>query len=424
MKTSFAVLGEQGIDRMDLIVRNVRLSNRPTDEPLDIGVERGKIVVIARGLAADAESYDAGGRLACAGLIETHIHLDKSRIIDRCAPEVGRESNQIKRVAPLKKHFTVEDVRARAAQTLEQCILHGTTRMRTHVEVDPGIGMRGFDALRSLAADYKWAIDIELCVFPQEGLINYPGTDALLIEGLKHGAKAIGGAPRYDTDGPGQIRRIFELAREFDVDIDIHLDFGSSPETMDIHLVCELTTKYKLGGRVAVGHMTKLSTMTLQQLTAIARRLADIGIAVTVVPATDLFLMGRERDYNVPRGVADANFLVEHGVNCSLSTNNVLNPATPFGDCSLIRIANLQANILQISHSARLRDCFAMLTERSARLLNLKDYGLVVGNPADIVVIDSLSPEQAVAEIRQPVAVFKDGRRTVIRHPPELVRPQ
>jgi cytosine/creatinine deaminase len=142
------------------------------------------------------------------------------------------------------------------------------------------------------------------------------------------------------------------------------------------------------------------------------------------VPATDLFLMGRERDYNVPRGVADANFLVEHGVNCSLSTNNVLNPATPFGDCSLIRIANLQANILQISHSARLRDCFAMLTERSARLLNLKDYGLVVGNPADIVVIDSLSPEQAVAEIRQPVAVFKDGRRTVIRHPPELVRPQ
>jgi cytosine/creatinine deaminase len=65
-----------------------------------------------------------------------------------------------------------------------------------------------------------------------------------------------------------------------------------------------------------------------------------------------------------------------------------------------------------------------MLTERSAQLLNLKDYGLVVGNPADIAVIDSLSPEQAVAEIRQPVAVFRHGRRTVIRHPPELARPQ
>jgi cytosine deaminase len=61
-------------------------------------------------------------------------------------------------------------------------------------------------------------------------------------------------------------------------------------------------------------------------------------------------------------------------------------------------------------------------TERSARLLNLKDYGLAVGNPADIVVIDAETPEQAVAEVRQPLAVYKRGRRTVIRHPPELVR--
>ncbi len=86
--------------------------------------------------------------------------------------------------------------------------------------------------------------------------------------------------------------------------------------------------------------------------------------------------MGRDQDYNVRRGVADANFLVEHSVNCSLSTNNVLNPATPYGDCSLIRIANLRADILQVSHTARLRELFAMLTERSARLLNLGIMGL------------------------------------------------
>ena len=81
--------------------------------------------------------------------------------------------------------MTVEDVHARAAQTLEQCILHGTTRMRTQVEVDPGIGMRGFEGVQSLIADYKWAIDIEICVFPQEGLTNYPGTDELLVEGAE-----------------------------------------------------------------------------------------------------------------------------------------------------------------------------------------------------------------------------------------------
>jgi cytosine/creatinine deaminase len=407
---------------MDLIIRDVVLAGRP-GETVDLGVANGRIAAIERGLRADAEIYDGAGRLACAGLVETHIHLDKSRIIDRCPPEAGREISPVKRVAPLKPSFTVEDVRARAEQTLEQCLLHGTTRMRTQVEVDPGIGLRGFEAVQSLIADYRWAIDIEICVFPQEGLTSYPGTDELLVEALRRGASVVGGAPRYDSDRAGQIRRIFELAREFDVDIDIHLDVGNTPEAMDIHLVCDLTEQYKRGGRVVVGHMAKLSTMPPSQARTLARRLADVGVAVTVLPATDLYLMGRDQDHNVRRGVANANFLVEHGVNCSLSTNNVLNPVTPYGDCSLIRMANLHANVLQISQPAQLREIFAMLTERSARLLNLTDYGIAVGNPADFVVIDAGSPEQAVAEIRQPLAVFKRGRRTVKREPAELVRP-
>ena len=410
--------------RMDLIVRNVRLADRPSTELVDIGVTGGKIVAVAPGLAGANETYDGGGRLACPGLIETHIHLDKSRIIDRCPPEAQRDISPMRQVAAMKPGFTVEDVRRRAERTLVECILSGTTRMRTQVEVDPAIGMRGFDGVQSLIADYQWAIDIEICVFPQDGLTNYPGTDELLVEGLERGARVIGGAPRYDTDPEWQIRRIFELAREYDVEIDIHLDVGNTPEAMNIHLVCELTEQYQRGGRVVVGHMAKLSTMPPHQVAILARRLADVGISVTVLPATDLYLMGRDQDHNVRRGVADANFLVEHGVNCSLSTNNVLNPATPYGDCSLIRMANLHANVLQIAGPAPLRECFAMLTERSARLLNLADYGLAVGNPADIVVIDSTTPEQAIAEIRSPLAVYKRGRRTVVRHPPELVRPR
>jgi len=409
---------------MDLIVRNVRLTDRPSTELVDIGVTGGKIVAVAPGLAGANETYDGGGRLVCPGLIETHIHLDKSRIIDRCPPEAQRDISPMRQVAAMKPGFTVEDVRRRAERTLVECILSGTTRMRTQVEVDPAIGMRGFDGVQSLIADYQWAIDIEICVFPQDGLTNYPGTDELLVEGLERGARVIGGAPRYDTDPEWQIRRIFELAREYDVEIDIHLDVGNTPEAMNIHLVCELTEQYQRGGRVVVGHMAKLSTMPPHQVAILARRLADVGIAVTVLPATDLYLMGRDQDHNVRRGVADANFLVEHGVNCSLSTNNVLNPATPYGDCSLIRMANLHANVLQIAGAAPLRECFAMLTERSARLLNLADYGLAVGNPADIVVIDSTTPEQAIAEIRSPLAVYKRGRRTVVRHPPELVRPR
>src|SRR5947209_19047551 len=407
---------------MDLIIRNARLSDR--DGAHDIGIANGRIAVIERNIAADAPVYEAQGLLACPGLIETHIHLDKSRIIDRCAPQPRATLSPVKGVTPLKKDMSVDDVRARAAATLEQCILHGTTHMRTQVEVDPGIGMRGFEGVQSLIADYKWAIDIEICVFPQEGLINYPGTEELLIEGLRRGARVLGGAPRYDTDEAGQIRRIFELAREFDVDLDIHLDVGPTADAMNIHLVRELTEQFRRGGRVVVGHMAKLSLLPPEQVAALARSLANTGIGVTVLPTTDLFLMGRDCHHAVVRGVADANLLCEHGVNCSLSSNNILNPATPYGDCSLIRMANLYANVLQVDRPARLRDCFDMLTTRSARLMNLTDYGFAIGNPADVVIIDAQSGAQAVAEIAQPLSVFKHGRQTVMWHPPQLLRPR
>ena len=87
-------------------IRNACLADRPLSEPLDIGLAEGRIVAIESGLKGAAETYDAAGRLACAGLIETHIHLDKSRIIDRCPPEAGREINPMKQLAALKPGCT------------------------------------------------------------------------------------------------------------------------------------------------------------------------------------------------------------------------------------------------------------------------------------------------------------------------------
>jgi cytosine deaminase len=405
---------------MDLIVKNARRVVAPGEGPVDIVVADGRIAAIGPGLTADGETYDADGRLVCAGLVETHIHLDKSRIIDRCPLPEGRRVNPVTTVAPLKPAMSVEDIYARAETTLRECLVNGATRMRTQVEIDPGIGLRGFEAINALAAAYKWAIDIEPCVFPQDGLTNYPGTEELLVEALKAGATVLGAAPRYDSDPSAQLERIFALADEYDVDLDLHLDVGDSTEHMDIRKTLELTERYRRGGRVVAGHMAKLSLMPPAESAAMARRLADAGIAVTVLPATDLYLMGRDRDHDVRRGIADANHLAEHGVTCSLSSNNILNPATPYGDCSLIRIANLHANVLQVVGAARLRELFLMLSEYSARLLRLDDYGLEIGKPADIVVIDATSAEQAIAEIRPPLAVWKRGRRTVTRRPPEL----
>lgn len=408
---------------IELIVRNARLASAPDAPLVDIGIAGGRIVALETALAAVAPEYDAAGRLTCGGLVETHIHLDKSRIIDRCAPEAGRLPASTERVAAVKHTFSEEDVYDRASRTLEACIKNGATRMRTHVELDAGVEMRSFDAIERLRHDYAWAIDLELCVFPQEGLTNNPASDRLLVEALKRGARVIGAAPNYDPDKAGHIHRIFDLAREYDVDIDMHLDSGNSPADMDIHLVCELTERYGLGGRVAVGHGCKYSTMPPDDLLRLAKRMADVGVAVTVLPATDLFMQGRDQTHDVRRGVADANLLVEHGVNCSISTNNVLNPFTPLGDGSLIRMANLQANVCQVGRPDQLRACFSMLTDRSARLMNLPDYGIAVGHPADVVVIDAETPEQAVAEVAAPLVAFKRGRLTVTRPRAELHRP-
>lgn len=408
---------------LDLILRNARILGRGT-AAFDIGVAGGKIAEIAERITADAPHEDAGGRLVIPGFVETHIHLDKSCILDRCQSKEGTLQEAIAQIAAAKRAFTEDDVYDRARRTLEKAIVLGTTHMRTHVEVDPRIALRSFEAIRRLKRDYAWAIDLEICVFPQEGMLNDPGTEELLIAACEAGANLIGGCPYTDSDPHGQITRIFEIARRFDLDIDFHLDFDLDASRMDLDEVCRQTQTFRYGGRVAVGHVTKLSALPGDQLVKVARRLADAGIAVTVLPATDLFLMGREHDHNVPRGVAPAHRLVEHGVTCSLATNNVLNPFTPFGDCSLIRMANLYANIAQAGTPNELAACFEMVTAQPAKLMNLANYGIAVGSPADLIVLDSGDAAMAVAEVAQPLLGIKRGRRSFSRAAPLLYPPK
>ena len=406
---------------LDLVLRDARIAGH--DAPIDIGIAGGRIVEIARGIATGASERSLEGRLAFPGFVDTHIHLDKSCITDRVRGDETTVKEAVASVAAAKAQFTEEDIYARARRTLERAIVYGTTHMRTHVEVDPRIGLKGFDAIRRLKADHAWAIDLQICVFPQEGLLNDPGTEELLVAACAGGADLIGGAPYLDSDPHGQIARIFAIADRFDIDIDFHLDFDLDPSWMHLDEVARLTEKYRRGGRVAIGHATKLSALAPDVLDATARRLADTGIAVTVLPATDLFLLGRDYPHSPPRGVTPAHRLAERGVTCSVATNNVLNPFTPFGDCSLVRMANLYANTTHAGTARELAACFDLVTSAPARLMNLPDYGIAVGAPADIVVLDAAEPAMAIAALAQPLFGFKRGRATFTWPQPVLHRP-
>jgi cytosine/creatinine deaminase len=408
---------------MDLVLKNAHIGTTP--DLVDIGIKHGKIAAMQPSLSVECGTIDVAGRLVSPGLVETHIHLDKSRISDRCISRGGGIKEAIAEAAKAKAAFTAEDVHARASKTLETAILQGTMHMRTHLEVDPGIALRGLDGVQPLVKEYSWAIDLEICVFAQEGLTNNPGTEELMVEALKRGCRVIGGAPYTDVNPRAQIDRIFELAQDFDVDIDMHLDLGDLADDMDTDYVCRRTEQFRYGGRVAIGHVTKMTALSIEKFNLTAKRLADAGVAVTVLPSTDLFLMGRQHQHNygAPRGVVPAHKLVELGVNCSLSNNNILNPFTPYGDCSLVRAANLYANVCHVMERSEMSCCFDMITRRSAALMRVSDYGLMIGNPADLVVLDTSSPEAVVAEIAPVLYAFKQGRKTVTRMPAQLHRP-
>ncbi|MEM5585650.1 amidohydrolase family protein [Roseibium sp. AS2] len=404
----------------DCVIRDVRLSGHPSH--VDLLVSNGLIAAIAPRIATDARQVPGNGALLTTGFVESHIHLDKACILDRCHNETGTLEGAIASVGAAKKGFTGEDVYARGAAVLRKAIVQGTNAMRTHVEIDPGIGLTGFDAVLRLKKDFAWALELQICVFPQEGLTNNPGTAELLEDALCKGADVLGGCPYTDTDPNAQTRLLFEMAARFDVDLDFHLDFDLDPGWRHLDEIARQTVSFNWQDRVAIGHVTKLSALPPRQLAETVSLVKDAGIALTVLPATDLFLMGRDHDHLVPRGVAPAHVFHAAGACCTVATNNVLNPFTPYGDCSLTRMANLFANVHQLSTPRELEACFDMITAAPGRLIN-RSRVLAVGEEATFVAVPAETGAQAIAEIARPVWGMKRGRMSFEQPAARLLEP-
>lgn len=395
----------------DLLIRDARLE--PFDGPVDIGIAGERIAAIGANLVCEAiETTDAQGAFASRGFTDSHVHLDKACILDRCSICEGTLAEAISETAKAKADFTEKDVYARAARVVEKAIVNGTMRMRTFVEIDPRAGMRSFEAIKRVRRDYAFAIDIEICAFAQDGLTNEPQTLEMLDAALADGADLVGGAPYIDPHPRGQIRMIFDLAEKHGTAVDFHLDFDLSPDRTNLPAVIEETVRRSYQGRVSLGHMTSLSAMAPEEVFVIARQLKAVGIAVTTLPSTDLFLNGRSHDRLVPRGVAPAHLLASEGVLTSIASNNILNPFTPYGDASLLRMANLYANVAQLSRRGDMQLAFEMISTSAARIMGKDEQPIEIGAPADIILIDCIDREQAIRENARVIFGCKRGRRT------------
>ena len=377
----------------------------------DIAIRDGRVERAGAGL--DASGYqrlDVTDRLVLPGFVESHIHPDKAFIADRTQGLRAGGPTPQTLVAELKKAFTVDDVYRRARRVMELAVRHGCTTMRAHVEIDAFVELRGVEALRRLQADFAGVLDLELIAFAQEGIFHDSVTRDLLREALKAGLKTLGGCPYMDRDQRAHIDWFFETAQAFGVPLDFHADSGDDPAQLTTSYIADQTLARGMQGRVTLGHLCLLDVLEPEHRARVIDRIREAGIHVISLPATELHVKARTDARRTWRGVTRIGELREAGVNVSISTNNIVNPFTPYGHPDLLRQALVTAMAAHLGNLDQLAWLPELITTNPARALGLEGYGLAAGCRADLVVLDARDAAQAITEQAEKLYVVKAGR--------------
>ncbi len=400
---------------MDILIKSARL---PGYEVLmDVAVSDGIIQEIAPVITAHAKTrIEAEGKVLIPGLVESHIHLDKTYIMDRLPNRSGTLAEAIEVTARLKPTFTKEDIRDRAERTLRALAAHGTTRIRTHAEFDPAQGFTGFEVLMELKERWKDVVDIQVVAFPQEGIFQCPGMEEMMQYAMEQGADVAGGIPYNDTSAKQHIDFVFELAKKYGKPIDFHQDFKDNAENLTIEYICDKTITEGMQGMVSVGHLTALAALPPEKLEPVMQKMAEAQISVMCLPATDLHLGARNDTYNVRRTVTPVRKLRAAGINVCFATNNIRNAYTPYGTGDLFQIAMLGIPVCHLGGAEDLPFVLPMITTNAAKAIGLTDYGLEVGKKADMVLLDTENVNATIIDIPERLMVIKRGKVIIRTH--------
>jgi cytosine deaminase len=402
----------------DLILDSVRLPGGIG--PTDLLIRDGRIFAYgsaAREAEADAERIGSGGRLLAPSFVEAHLHVEKALLLERLPDEVCSVGEAIAATTALKRGFTRDDMRERAETLLRMARRHGTLYVRAHVEVDPILGLSALEVALSLREALAGLMTIQVVAFPQEGVQKSPGTEELLREALRLGADALGGAPYVDPDPIAHLETLFRLALEAGVPLDLHADFFDDPPADPPGLTARYVADRALAegyvGRVVLGHATALGALPPAVLQPLAERLARADVSVVTLPATDLYLGGRTDTHNVRRTLAPIRALRETGVNVALASNNVRNAFTPFGNADPLEIGLLLVAAGHLASRSDVEAVFDMATTNAARAIGLTEYGVAVGDRANLTLLDATSPWDAIVGQAEKVLVIANGRVVV-----------
>jgi cytosine deaminase len=376
----------------------------PDGKTASIGIAGGRIGAIGPddgSLDSAGACIDLGFSLLVPGFVDGHVHLDTTFLGDQWRPHEPCQAgfSVAERLAIQKKWLkTGAPTEARAAALIERAVAAGTTAMRTHVEVDVDLGLSNLAPILGLRERYRDAISIQIVGLPR-GLICRPGTRELMEDVLRHGVEIVGGVDpaSFEGDVEAHLDLVFGLAERFGTGVDLHLhDFGLLG-LFQLDAVAERTKALGMQGRVAVAHAYALGSSPAAAVRSTADRLAEAGVAImTNAPGT----------MPMPPVLA----LTQAGVNVFAGNDDIRDSWWPYGDADMLQRAMLIGYRSGLYTDEELSLAFDLATTNAARALGLRDYGLKIDAPADLVALPARHVPEAVVARPAERTVFKSGR--------------
>lgn len=398
---------------MSLVIENALTRQ---GELVNILIEEGVIKEIKPTQITGADHIiDAKSSLVTESFISPHIHLDKVLIGDIIDPnESGTLWEAIQKTWEVKRNYSVADIKKRASQVIDQQIKYGVTHIRTHVDIDSIGNLTPLKGLLAVKEDYKDIIDLQIVAFPQEGILKDEGTEELLYKALESGATQLGGMPHNEytsQDSQKHIEILFEIAKQFNVDIDSHTDETDDPNSRTLQYLAASTIKENYQNRVTVDHICSLSAQDDYYAARVIDLVNRAKISVVTNPPTNMVLQGR-LDTGIQRvGITRVKELLDAGVNVTCGQDCINDPYYPYGHGDMLEVALLTGHAAKMTSQREISTLYDMITYNAARILGITNHKLDVGSPANIVILYGIKNiHEAIRNIPPARTTVKGGK--------------
>jgi cytosine deaminase len=381
----------------------------------DVVIDGERVIAVGPHVGSGiADRVEATDGLLLPSFIDTHIHLDKVLIRHELAEHDGTLRGAIDSIHTAKRAYARDDVRRRARAVIESSVLSGTTRLRSHVDIDTIGGLVPLDGVLAAARDCAAIAEVQTVAFPQEGILRDPGTADLMVAAMQSGADVVGGMPhweRTEDDQREHVRFCFALATRYGADVDMHVDETDDGSVRTLAMVVAETERVGWQGRVTVGHVCSLAAADDDYAEAMIAGCARAGITVVANPVTNLVIQGRGDRGLIRRGTTRVRELMAAGVNVAFGQDCVQDGFYPFGRGDMLEVALISAHTAHLATADEQLAALDAVTTAPAKAWHLDDYGVIVGARADLQLYAAGTWSEVLRLQDPPLAVWSRGRR-------------